>query len=93
MLAVRERTCLSHAALLETTVLLIVLRYDILTSWLPEWLKSVPPPPTARAQLAVVLLALSVVWFMWRFLRTAEPYCAGYRSFQGLQRPLRPPRG
>lgn len=70
MLAVRERTYLGYAAFLAATVLYIGLRFNILNPLLPGFLQTIPSG--GLVQLAVALMALSGIWFVRRFLRTAR---------------------
>ncbi|MCL7744783.1 sensor domain-containing diguanylate cyclase [Guyparkeria hydrothermalis] len=70
MLAVRERTYLGYAAFLAATVLYIGLRFNILNPLLPAFLQAVPSG--VLVQLSVALMALSGIWFVRRFLRTAR---------------------
>jgi len=82
MVAVRERTYLGYAAFLVSTVLYVSLVHDILTPWLPAAARAIPP--AGRAQLAVVLMLLSAVWFVRRFLRVPRDDRAFDRGLLGI---------
>mgnify|MGYP006279958691 FL=1 len=82
MVAVRERTYLGYAAFLVSTVLYVGLLHGILTPWLPAVARTIPP--AGRAQLAVVLMMLSAVWFVRRFLRVPQADRAFDRGLLGI---------
>ncbi len=68
MVAVRERTYLSYAAFLASTVLYVGLQHNILTPFLPDLIQAFSP--VDRAQVAVVVMVVTAIWFVRRFLRT-----------------------
>ncbi|MFW5954406.1 MAG: diguanylate cyclase [Guyparkeria sp.] len=70
MVAVRERTYLGYAAFLGSTVLYVGLQHNILTPFLPGFLRAFSA--TDRAQVAVVLMVVTAIWFVRRFLRTQQ---------------------